>query len=1858
MSLRWMVRRPSVGRFAVVPAAVALTTAWFVIGAPVAVASPDVPSPGSPGSLAFPEFSPGTFASPPAATRVKFRLWQPVADTNDGELQREVNAMAGNFGGGFEQNGFAVSNEPQTVKSGRCDGCTSQFTTYAASQQFGQQFGWGSPMWSHSNEVYQQAAAQNGVIGDMTEGSRWDNTVPTVYSPNQEADAQDLSYGGQQYQPGQDPSGELPPVTSPAPGGESTRLSAQANPGDANIRVQSVAGLLAGDQLSLGAGTAAETATIKSVGTASPAVPLSQAAAVGSTVIHLAPADTTTGVPGTAQAAAQFVPGEDVTVGSGASTEQAVIAGIGTYDMATSPTTLVPAPDGSGTIAAPAGSTNVEVASNANLLKGDTITIGSGSGAESRKITSVGGAGSGTTLSAATSAGDLQISAGLPVPTYTGAHWLWNTAGSASGAAAGTIFVRRDFTLTSDQLADLTDAALRINADDGQFTYVNGTQVSSSSSPNWPISQLVNIKPYLRAGDNVIAVAPNNGGGAGGMIAAVQLDFTAAAGVPGNQLLIHTEHDGTWLTSDETGAACTDTPANCTSNAAEEPANNPGSWTEPEGTTGDTFNDTSWLPMFDTGAYPIAPWNTLSNPSGSGLSAGQFITIGQGSSQEVDRIATVSDHTLTLYTPLQHPHASADPLALKSLGVTFTPALSRSHPVGDSAIDTGTGITLRSPLSKDHAAGDTFTAPGTGVTFTAPLAKTHLAGPNNATATALSATAAAGATNVKIASVNNLAAGDQLTIGQPGYTETVTIQDVGTTGATGTGATFSPALARFHYSGDPAVDATNVNVTNASGGVSDIEKESLVRTEFVQCLPPNVADPEVAQTTSLSAAAAAGASTITVGSASNLAVGDQVTVGAGGAAETRVISAISGKTVTLTSPLSNAHPSGEPAWDTCTSAPTGGTRQLDPATAIDVTHQVTPNKLSFTSGSLGYHSLPVGNGQPWELIDFYLHGDTQTNSGGTATTPNQWLGHLSVASAKAMTDYFDNNILNDPATRAAIAYQDAHNGTPAVFEDSLENSNNLNWVPDMISSWHADLGYDPTSLLPALAATGRNATSAPAFDFPQSDGQGATLGWRIRDDYAQMWNDLYINRYVKTVDDWAASRGLVARFQPYGDPIDAGEAAANIGIAESEHLETAGQDETQQLKVVASGTYQTSTPHLLSDECCEADAQVWADPFGINGTGTGSSPDATENNAQSVYADQAGGASQIVYHGWPYTIGPAGARAVWPGNSYGGNASYAAANGPNQPQFADDRNNNIAAARHGLTLRQGEPSFDVAVFHEDFGATGQGQDNLTNGWNMGTVTANGVTTRPTSGKLLRSSSSLAQAGYLYGYVSPAFFRYSSATFAKDPNDPGASKNVLFPGYGDYKALVLYDQSVMPVDVAQKLAALAGKGLPIVIIGQVPNAAPNASGGTVAGMSTADTQVQTAMAKVIGSPTTKIVADATAAGSQSADGNASDALVSLGITASTQMNTASAVNAGGVATPVLGVRRHDDNVDYYQLFNMSNTTTVHPSVTLSGNGIPYLLDAWTGKITPIANYTATGNRVTLSLRIGPGNATMIGITPSNNVFKAKPEADVHATGTTANATQAGTDNVVYDSSGDLVARASTSGTYTTSLSDGTRVTSDITVPAIDPGSTVSVIGGVPTLTNWQVSVDSWTQTPSGDPTQTLHTPIPATGTLTVSPLNGVSNGALPAWTAITPQNVPGLDPANNLTNVAGIGTYTTSFTLPANWSRTTAGAYLNVGAAVDTVDVWVNGKAVSSVDENDRNQVDIGPYLQAGSNDLKISVATPLRNAVAIAPATPATGQVPNSAETIGDLQGGNKIANVGLIGPVTLTPYGQSGRLN
>jgi hypothetical protein len=72
--------------------------------------------------------------------------------------------------------------------------------------------------------------------------------------------------------------------------------------------------------------------------------------------------------------------------------------------------------------------------------------------------------------------------------------------------------------------------------------------------------------------------------------------------------------------------------------------------------------------------------------------------------------------------------------------------------------------------------------------------------------TTLSAAQAAGATNLRVASVSVFDVGDQITVGTGAAAETATVTAIGTAGANGTGITVSPALTIAHASGQAVLD--------------------------------------------------------------------------------------------------------------------------------------------------------------------------------------------------------------------------------------------------------------------------------------------------------------------------------------------------------------------------------------------------------------------------------------------------------------------------------------------------------------------------------------------------------------------------------------------------------------------------------------------------------------------------------------------------------------------------------------------------------------------------------------------------------------------------------------------------------------------------------------------------------------------------------------------------------------------------------------------------------------------------------------------------------------------------------------------
>src|SRR4051794_16486128 len=542
--------------------------------------------------------------------------------------------------------------------------------------------------------------------------------------------------------------------------------------------------------------------------------------------------------------------------------------------------------------------------------------------------------------------------------------------------------------------------------------------------------------------------------------------------------------------------------------------------------------------------------------------------------------------------------------------------------------------------------------------------------------------------------------------------------------------------------------ATSVPVANDVGGFG-VGDNVTVGSETVKITAKGT--PSVC--TTLSAAAAAAATNLRVGLTNIVNKGETVTLGG----ETVTVTGIgtagaTGTGLTVSPALTGAHPAGEPvvvrqssgltvspalanphafgesvvetakstivavlvarcASATCNTQTTGS-RLLDKSTVQDVTSQVDANgNLDWTAPS---------DGGMWNVIVFRQTSANNTSAAGGSLNTTTGAGtiyvpdHLSKAGAKASTDYWDAHVLT-PETLAAIKAI----GRGDLFEDSLELSGNLKWTWSMIDEWKARRGYDPTKYLPALANTGRQGTGSSFYDF--SDGA------RIRSDYQRMWSDLYIANRIDPLREWAHSRGLQLRLQPYGDPVDSPEASAHLDTAEGESFGFGNNIE--RYKTVVSGVH-FSGQKVASTEAHASGGNVWNSVARGNGGAS---------DLFAFYRAYAAGVTQVVYHGFPYLQTPAdtGATSLWPGFSYGGNTSFSEAWGPRLPQWQDYRNVNDNLARLSLVMRSGKPRFDLGVYWQQF-ATNAG--------------------------LLASTDALHQAGYTNDYVSPAFLRDSGATY--------------------------------------------------------------------------------------------------------------------------------------------------------------------------------------------------------------------------------------------------------------------------------------------------------------------------------------------------------------------------------------------------------------------------------------------------------------------------------------------------------------
>ncbi len=684
------------------------------------------------------------------------------------------------------------------------------------------------------------------------------------------------------------------------------------------------------------------------------------------------------------------------------------------------------------------------------------------------------------------------------------------------------------------------------------------------------------------------------------------------------------------------------------------------------------------------------------------------------------------------------------------------------------------------------------------------------------------------------------------------------------------------------------------------------------------------------------------------------------------------------------------------------------------------------------------------------------------------------------------------------------------------------------------------------ALIPNLPALFRE-----IFDF--SDGSAG----RVRDDFYAVRGDIWLEKQIATLRAWVRKYNAVLRVQVEGEanmtiPItDMLSATAAVDRPEHENLFVG--DEIDNYLPMASANHMTGNT-WYSTECCAAFGKSYAQTF--------------QDTVIRMHRSFVGGITKLVYHVYPYRDG---ATWKWPGYHNFGQTGFSNAWGPREPYWVDARLYNDYFARLQQALTQGDAKTDVAVYMQNY-LYPPSQVDKTRHW---------------------GDMKLPEAGYTRDYLNPDLLNLPNAK---------VTGNRLAADGPAYKALIIDSEqgpptdpvkTSMPVEVARKILGFARAGLPVIVVGAPPDRTPGNTPDD-------DAALKTVISQLLAERSVSRVAHET---------DVPDKLHSLGIRPAAEPAQPSSL---------LSIRRMDPatRTDYYffynqgivspqdepgTLFEPATGQPVEREVSLEGRGRPYLLDAWSGKITPIAQYTSDRGRVSFRIRLSRDNGMLIALSDNPNRFGAATPA--------VSVTRTDAAGAVADQ-GSVLIRASQAGAYNTTLSNGRAVNSMIAnVPAIIDLTNAS----------WHVAAEDW------QPLNPYAATFGPAAAETRKSRVEIDVKELKAWPAIP-----------ELQNVSGLATYTTDFDLPSDWSMAN-GAMLSLGEVFDSFTLTVNNQAVA-IDQISA-EADVGPYLKPGRNSIAVRVATTLNNRL---------------AKLDAEVANRGLVQPYGLVGPVVLTPYGQA----
>ncbi|PTB65492.1 hypothetical protein BBK36DRAFT_1121182 [Trichoderma citrinoviride] len=488
----------------------------------------------------------------------------------------------------------------------------------------------------------------------------------------------------------------------------------------------------------------------------------------------------------------------------------------------------------------------------------------------------------------------------------------------------------------------------------------------------------------------------------------------------------------------------------------------------------------------------------------------------------------------------------------------------------------------------------------------------------------------------------------------------------------------------------------------------------------------------------------------------------------------------------------------------------------------------------------------------------------------------------------------------------------------------------------------------------------------------------------------------------------------------------------------------------------------------------------------------------------------AGGVNRIVTHGFPYSgLRP---EVEWPGLTTF-EWLYSEMWGPRQPSWSHVKEMGDWIARTQLILQSGVPRVDIGIYRHKYLSVDIKHYNM--------------------GENIFWDQSLQNAGYSYVSVSPSLLKLDNAVI---------TNGLLAESGPGFSAFIVDNSTNITSEAVAKFQEYADLGFPILFVGGVPETTPYYC-------DSCDQHVKQEVQKLLKYPSVKAL---------QSENQVVDALLALNVQPAAK-NLAPA--------PILYVHRidEDNHVDYYWVYNSDIYDDHATEVSIRGDGIPYTLDAWTGAIAPVVNYTTSGDRFNVWVELRSNQSTILAFAP-HGFFANVRVPDVHVAKT----------NVEYlsyaASSHSIIARSSSKGSKEITLSDGRK----FTLSGLDEQSTPLELGP------WNVTIQDWLPNPDRFHNYT-----------STYRYHSFELDKLIPWYNIT-----------GLNNTSGVGTYTSRFA----WSPqgATNGALIDLGPVFNTVRLWINSEWTGPIDITDAI-VDITPYLRPGVNDVKIEVTSTLRN---------------------------------------------------